>query len=94
MTSDYRADRPNVVPESEWPQFAALLPKGAFILFAVEALPDPAHGGGVDDPSQCQSGPCDHVHYGVDADHSHHHAVICGSGTSFEVCSDVVTGHW
>ena len=94
MNTEPRADRPTPVPQSELTTIAELLQDGAQILLSVMlAYPSASQGGPSDSPSNCVSGPCVLVIYAPD-DHTIHHAEVCGSGTSYEICSDVVAGHW
>lgn len=94
MNTEQRADQPTPVPQSELSAIAKLLPEGAQILFSVMlAYPTATLGGASDSPANCVSGPCVLVIYAQD-DHTIHHAEVCGSGTSYEICSDTVAGHW
>lgn len=93
MTIEQRADRPVIVSQDELSSIAALLPDRAAILTAVHLSYPTAKGGASDSPANCVLGPCVLVFYSQD-DHTIHKAEFCGSGTSYEVCSDAVVSHW
>jgi hypothetical protein len=93
MSTEQRTDRPTPVPESDLSAIAKLLPKGAHILLSVKLAYPTAQGGASDAPSNCTTGPCVLVIYDQD-DHTIHRAEMCGSGTSYEICSDTTIGTW
>jgi len=93
MTSEKGADRPTIVAQSELSTIAALLPDGAAVLTAVHLSYPANQGSESDSPANCVLGPCVLVIYAQD-DHTIHKAEVCGSGTSYEICSDTVISHW
>jgi hypothetical protein len=94
MSTEQHADRPTLVSQSELNTIAKLLPEGALVLTGVKlSYPTAAQGGASDSPANCVLGPCVLVISAQD-DHTIHKSEMCGSGTSFEVCSDTVISHW
>jgi hypothetical protein len=84
VSTEQRAERPTLVPQSEFDAIAKVLPEGAVLLGGVKASYEVAE----DAP-----GPCVIIVFALN-DHTIHHAEVCGSGTHYEITSDVVVGHW
>jgi hypothetical protein len=92
MSTEQGAERPTLVPQDELSEIAKFLPQGAIILGGVK-LSNEVAAQVPDQVAARVSGPCVLVFFPLD-DHTIHRAEVCGSGTHYEITSDVVVGHW
>jgi hypothetical protein len=92
MSTEQPVERPTLVSQDELSEIAKFLPENAVVVGGV-TLSDEATTQVPDQVAARVSGPCVLVFSAAD-DHTIHRSEICGSGTHYEIISDVVVGHW